>query len=543
MTMIRYFRTYALAWVLAAVLGGCIKNDIPYPVVECRIDSIAAEGLSGEPAIDYSARRVTLPLLETTDICNVRITGVSVTDGAEESVQITGVHDLRSPLYVTLSLYQDYPWEIVAEQNISRTFTVDGQVGATEWNLVERTARVYVGFEDMTSVNIRSLKLGPAGITLMSCTDEKDFNDSNLGILRDFTSPRRIDVTCHGRTEAWYLSVEYTDVKVALTQVDGWVRTAWLYAEGLSGSRFGFRYREYDAPGWTEVPEEDIKVDGGSFSARLRGLQPSSRYEVVATSGDDESAVTVFTTEAELPLPNGGFEDWSQPGSIVYPYLSEDSAFWDTGNKGAAMVKKTITEASTDTPPGSPGRYSAALTSTFASLAGVGKFAAGNIFVGTYAETVGTNGKVNFGRPFTSRPVALRGWVKFSRGLIDQIDRQPRGMNLTHKDYDQGSIYIALGTWTAAGYGGTAQSPVQIYTLEESTYFDKNSEDVVGYGEWMLTENIDDWKQFTIPIVYKATNIVPTHLIIVCSASRWGDYFTGSTHNRMWLDDFELVWE
>ncbi len=60
--------------ILALVLAGCIENDIPYPLVECTIEEIAAEGLSGAPAIDLAARRVVLPLEETTDIQAVEIT-------------------------------------------------------------------------------------------------------------------------------------------------------------------------------------------------------------------------------------------------------------------------------------------------------------------------------------------------------------------------------------------------------------------------------------------------------------------------------------
>lgn len=526
-----------------AVAAGCIENDIPYPVVECLIESIEAEGLAGSAAIDYTSRRVVLPLLETTDIRNVGITDVTLTEGAEPSVELIGRHDLRNPLYVTLSLYQSYQWSIEASQSIERYFTVEGQVGATEWNVADRTAKVLVGFDDLTDVNITSLKLGPAGITHMSCTDVADFNDSNLYLLRDFTSPRRIDVTFHDRTETWYLTVEHTDLKVSFTRADGWARMAWFYGEGLSGTDLGFRYRTAGSDEWIVVPSSDVTIDGGSFSARVRGLEPQTAYEAVAYSDNDESAVVSFTTEPVLPLPNGGFEEWSQPGSIIYPYLSEQTAFWDTGNKGSATVNETVTESSTDIRPGSAGRYSAALTSKFANFMGVGKFAAGNIFVGTYAETVGTNGKVNFGRPFTSHPVALSGWLKFENGTIDRIGEQPHGMNLTSADYDEGSIYIALGTWSAAEYGGTAESPVQVYTKEKSTLFDKNGKDVLGYGELMLTEKVGDWMHFRIEIEWRDTHTAPTHLVIVCSSSRWGDYFTGSTKNRMWLDDLELEWE
>ncbi|MDE6857470.1 MAG: PCMD domain-containing protein [Alistipes sp.] len=535
--------TYAAALLATAPMHSCIENDIPYPVVECRIESIAAEGLAGAPSIDYNRGRVTLPLLETTDIRNVEITDVEITEDAVASRELKGRFDLRAPLYVTLSLYQDYQWSIEAEQTIERYFTVEGQIGSAEWNIADRTATVYVGFEDRSDITITSLKLGPEGITSMSCTDIPDFNDSNLTLLRDFTTPRRIDVTCHGRTETWYIAVEYTDVKVNFTGIDGWARSAWLYAEGLSGSELGFRYRRAGSEEWTTADPASITVDGGAFRARIRGLEPESEYEAVAYSDDDISAVERFRTEAELPLPNCGFEEWSMPGKIVYPYLSEQSAYWDSGNKGSSTVNETICEGSPDIRPGSDGKTSAYLCSKFASVVGIGKFAAGNIFVGTYHETVGTNGKVNFGRPFASRPSALSGWVKYTQGKIDRIDRQPDGMTLTTEDFDQGSIYVALGTWTAAEYGGTDQSPVQVFTKEPSTYFDKNAKDVVAYGELMLNETVGEWRRFTIELDYTTTSVVPTHLIIVCSASRWGDYFTGSTQSRMWLDDFELVWD
>ncbi|MDE5906083.1 MAG: hypothetical protein K2G66_00380, partial [Alistipes sp.] len=231
-------------YILALALAGCIENDIPYPVVECAIESIEAEGLSGDPTIDASARKVILPLEETTDIQAVKITACTITERAEASKEIVGEHDLRSPLYVTLSIYQDYPWTIEAQQTIPRAFTVAGQIGSTVWDLANSTAKAYVGFEDLSHVEIMNLKLGPQGITHMSCTDVEDFNETNLYLLTDFTTSRRVDVTYHNRPEQWYLAVEYTDIKVSFTQVAPWTHSAWLYADGLSGTTLGFRYRE-----------------------------------------------------------------------------------------------------------------------------------------------------------------------------------------------------------------------------------------------------------------------------------------------------------
>ena len=535
--------------LLASALTACIKNDIPYPVVECTVERIAAEGLAGEPAIDFAARKVTLPLEETTDIRAVEITECKITDEAEVTdsdgniVELVGRHNLTAPLHVNLSIYQDYPWTIEAQQTIPRIFTVEGQVGATQWNLESRTAKAYVGFEDMSQVRVTALKLGPRDITTMTYIDGVVLNDTNLDLLNFSNADPRIDVICHGDSEEWHLSVEYTDVKVTFASIAPWTHSAWLRADGLSGTKLGFRYREEGAGEWLEVPEASVTVEGGSFSAQVRGLQPQTRYEAVAYSNDDLSTTEIFTTEAALPLPNAGFEEWSQPGKILYPYAEGAAPFWDSGNKGSATVNKTICEGRPEPRPGSEGKYAAYLESTFASVAGIGKFAAGNIFVGTYAETIGTNGKINFGRPFATHPIALRCWVKYIQGRIDQIDKVPPGTGLTKGDPDVGTIYIVMGTWTAAEYGGTDESPLQVYTKETSTFFNKDGKDVVGYGELLLNETVGEWRQITIPIEWRDTQSVPTHLMIVCSASKYGDYFTGSTQSRMWLDDFELVYD
>ena len=58
-----------------------------------------------------------------------------------------------------------------------------------------------------------------------------------------------------------------------------------------------------------------------------------------------------------------------------------------------------------------------------------------------------------------------------------------------------------------------------------------------------MVENIDEWTEFTIPIEYTSTDRVPTHILIVCSSSRWGDYFTGCDKSELWVDDFELIYD
>ena len=537
------FRLYIsiVFFAVAMLLGGCIKNDLPYPVVEMQIKALSAEGLIGEPLIDESNRSVTLTLAEQTDIENVNITAVEYSENATASMSLVGTHDLRAPLHLTLSLYQDYEWTIQAEQTIERYFTVEGQIGATEWDLSARTATAYVGFDDRSNVKVKSLKLAAADIATYKWSDGIDPNN--------FNSVRYVYVTCHGRTERWSLYVKKTDVVVSITQADGWGKVMWLYGEGLSGTDLGFRYRKVGDREWIDVT--DVEVDGGSFKAKVSGLTTNSEYEVVAYSDENISASQTVKTEGILPLENGNFEKWETLKKIVCPYYTEEDAFWGTGNPGAAMVGATVTDKSEDVRPGSSGQYSARLESTFANLAGIGKFAAGNLFVGKYVATVGTNGVVGFGRPFTARPTALKVWVKYNCGAVDKIGSLPAGSTLQVGDNDTGSILIALGTWTPEEYGvdatgqvqGTDQYPVIVDTRDKSTFFNPSSAGVVAYGELKLTQSIAQWQEFTIDLNYNTTSVVPTHIVIVCSASFLGDYFTGSTQSVMWLDDMELVYE
>ena len=76
-----------------------------------------------------------------------------------------------------------------------------------------------------------------------------------------------------------------------------------------------------------------------------------------------------------------------------------------------------------------------------------------------------------------------------------------------------------------------------------STVFDKNAEAVIGYGELLLGESVSEWTEFTINIEYRRFDVEPTHILIVCTSSMYGDYFIGSENSKMWIDDFKLLYD
>lgn len=523
------------AIIALCVATGCIKNDIPYPVVKLDIISLEADGLKSQPIIDNTAHSVKLTLEETTDIRNVNVTAIEMTEGAVSNIAFPGVFDLRTPLYVELSMYQTFEWCISAEQTIERHFRVEGQIGESVIDAKHLIATAYVPMDhDLNNVIITDLKLGPKDITTYS---------KELSELTNFdNSVRYITVSYHNDIhEDWTLCIEPKEVEVEFSAVDAWAKRIWLYADGRNGADLGFKYRRTGDEEWTTV--EEVTINGGSFKAYIDNLEPLTSYDVIAYANEHTTDVVTVTTEDTFTLINGGFEEWTTIKGIVCPYAEGSAPFWGTGNDGAAIASTTLTEPTEDVRPGSTGKYAASLQSKKAAVMGLGKFAAGNIFLGEFGGLQGFDGRVNFGRTCSARPVALHGWVKYNCGIIDEFGKTPSSRpDLEKGDSDEGQIMIAVGNWTAEEYGGSADCPVMVSTKDESTFFNRNGKDVIGSGELVLTESTDGWMEFTLPLEYRSTSEIPTHIIIVFSGSRFGDYFTGSTQSLMLVDDVELIY-
>ncbi len=189
---------------------------------------------------------------------------------------------------------------------------------------------------------------------------------------------------------------------------------------------------------------------------------------------------------------------------------------------------------------------SAKLESKFASVFGIGKFAAGNLFAGEYVRTDGTDGVLSFGKPFAEfsdgkqvdvRPTALRVFVNY-RPKPGVNKKGANSSYIAEGQLDQAQIYVALTT-----------APVEIKTkASERKLFNTEDEEVLAYGQATLAENYGpdgQLKELIIPIEYfeRSNGVLPTHLVIVCSASKYGDFFSGGVGSTMYLDDFELIYE
>jgi len=321
-----------------------------------------------------------------------------------------------------------------------------------------------------------------------------------------------------------------------------------LTQEGATNIMFNYRKRGVQA--WTQAAPTSSQARSTEYTLELTGLEPSTDYEYTLSCTTAEGAefmssdIKSFTTASTPQLENAGFEDWQVSKAPYLIYADGGAMFWDSGNHGSATMRKNVTVPDTSVKHG--GERSIKLESQFVGIGSIGKFAAGNVFIGKYLATAGTDGILGWGRPFTGRPTALKGYVKYTPGTIEYTDT--RAPEYVKGDMDKGILYVALLD------GSKAQSaekddpaeyfeyPVVVKT-KSSKLFDKNGSDVIAYGEIVFSEATagDGMVEFTVPLEYYRTDIIPTYIVCTASASKGGDYFCGGS-SVMYLDDLELIY-
>lgn len=511
------------------LLAACIQNDLPYPTVKLYITGMTVEGQVGSAVISNEERKVTLELEETVNPRQVKVQTLEITEGGTASIGPDSIVDLTKPLQVTLSLYQDYVWTIEANQTIARTFTVTGQVGQAKFYPETREASVNIPREKgLGIIEVTSLKLGPEGSTQNGVTGVPALQWEKKG---GFATTKVQVQYSDFIDEEWTLYVNLSDITVGVNSVDAWTNVAWVHGFGHDGGDNGCEYKKEGDTDWTRVDASELTHDGGDFTARIIHLQANTNYVCRAYSGEEYGSEVSFTTGEEATVPNMGFENWHQDGKVICPWKEGDNRFWDTGNWGSAGMlgeKYNITTPVEDIYSGSTGVFAAKLNSR--SIAGI--LAAGNLFIGEFKERDNTNGILGFGREFSARPTKLKGYFKYTVAAIDNTDD-------AHKDLmgkpDTCIVWIALGDWS---------EPVEIRTNpKNSKYFDKNDPNVIAYGEMNCGETVSAYKDFEIELDYRSTSRVPKYLLIVCSASKYGDYFTGGAGSTMWVDDFSFEYD
>lgn len=534
-----------------SLLASCaIENDIPYPQITGSITAFEVEGQRGPEdnegttaaVIDANARTVTVYVNDSVDVRELKITRLALDprdaallvdsalcDDAEhfpfehfaslDSIPVSSNTrvDFSNPVNMTVRTYQDYVWKVEVEQIIKRTVDVD-RMNSVVLDANSRNVIIYVASDvDLSNVQINRLDLGG------------EFGDvrPNPADVHDFTSSQQFyaKLAWEETWTSWNVFVYHSDgsgddSSSSSGETFAMVTSATVSGTCTSGSNVEVEYKEQSASDWQRVT---ATVSSTTYTARLTGLKGSTTYTYRPVINGTAGAEKTFTTAAEQQLENGSFEQWSNDGDIAIPNAA-GGTFWGTGNPGAASFIGNLTTQTNDAVSGTAAR----LESKWAVI----KLGAGNLFTGDFSLD-GTHGKLNFGRPFTSFPTALRLYYKYTPTTIDRIGDD--SLESLRGKSDTCHIYVALSD---------KSEPYVIRTRpSERQLFNKNDANIIAYGEFLSAATQSSYKQITIPLDYRATNRTPKYIVIVCAASKYGDYYTGGAGSTLFIDEMELVYE
>lgn len=410
--------------------------------------------------------------------------------------------------------------------------------------------------------------VGPLTLTLAVLTDNNKLHTQNYTIkptnrevqARDhfiinfkvptYGSMDGITITADDETKNYTIDFpvyRYPRTTLQVETANAWSNFAYVQGTAVSANntpfdaaQMKFRYKQKDASTWMEVSATASGTTEGTstYNATLRNLSPNTEYEYqLAYNAEYTSDAVSFTTETQSKggtAFNWSFDDWSKSGKHYYASASasEETRIWDSGNEGAntlGEVNPTRPEE-TDVVRGKAARLGSTLAAN--------QFAAGSLFTGDFgkASLNPLGAKLDFGRPFTERPSQLTGYFKYNPGAIDKI-KTDKVSAVAKGDRDICSIYIALLDWAG---------PFPVSTGDNVFFNPETTEGVIAYGELPAEKcspaSMDSYEQFTIDLKYRDLTKKPTYILVVCSSSKYGDYFTGSTSSVLLLDEFDLIY-
>lgn len=374
-----------------------------------------------------------------------------------------------------------------------------------------------------------------------------NFKVADEGYLGDGTNSG-IEVEVDESTNTYTFTFEVprkASISLVTRAANAWSNFAMLNAgitaktEAFKNSGLVMQWRKAGETEWTEIANSELTVDAtDNVTTTLKGLTPETTYECRLRYVDGETEIVsdpvTFTTEKQIPLYNGGFENWWMDGNVAYAN-EQGVSYWDTSNKGAASFGGSNTSQETSIVHG--GSSAAKLESKYIVI----KFAAASLYTGSFGALIGTSGAwLNWGVEHVSRPTALKGYMQYAPANIASSGNQGYSDSAPAEAPGRGEPDVC------GMYCALLSESLVVDNTDMSTLPDWETDPrVIAYGSLKDEQNVNtngQWQEVNIPLVYRDLNRKPTHILVVFSASKYGDYFHGGKGSLLYVDDFELVY-
>ena len=336
-------------------------------------------------------------------------------------------------------------------------------------------------------------------------------------------------------TENAYNEVNYNLSVISPIDAQAVSAKAWAEFAMLKGRWFAstmpagvrIQYKKVSESVWHETSASDyVLYDNAAKTvyAEVYGLTPNTAYVFRTVSDKDEDTGEIaFTTGSALTIPNLSFDSWYKDGSAWIPNASSSNYVWDSANPGTANIAgNPTTPEESDVVSGKAARLTA--------LVAYGQLAAGNIYTGKFGAVAGLGAKLKWGYAFTSKPIALRGWMKYTPATINKSKAPYTSLN---GQIDQCSIKMYLTDWSAQ------------FDIDTSNkqFLAEDDASIIASGALYSNVTNSGYVQFTIPFEYRDLTRTPSYIVIMASSCRYADYFTGGEGSTLLVDEFELIYD
>ena len=235
-------------------------------------------------------------------------------------------------------------------------------------------------------------------------------------------------------------------------------------------------------------------------------------------------------------INNGDFETWTFDGVNMPNYFNSfQTADGSYASYGYDSSNRQV-QRSTDTRPGSAGKYSCHIWSRLVEVkilfVTVKANAQGNLTTGrVHAGATSADGKNNYNysdrdgsntlngfknpcaMPFTGKPDSLVTWVKFTPDGTDTANPYAKISAYIHSDYD----FID-------GYAQTSDQQYVVASAINKT----------------ITKTNGQWKRISIPFKYTNNGAQPKYLLLSIATNAVAG--KGGTGDHMYIDDITLVY-
>ena len=330
-----------------------------------------------------------------------------------------------------------------------------------------------------------------------------------------------------------------------ITSVNAWAKFVVVKGKYYTASAPAGLAVEYmtGSSSWTSenILLQEVNPANKTFKVMICKLAENTTYSFRAlTSKDGVLAGTLSgKTESVVTIPNMNFDQWGT-SSVQYPYTGKNNGVWDTANEGLSSVGtlNITTQETSDVVKGSAVR----MESDYVTIVIISKFAAGNIYTGDFVNvtTSPQGAQLNWGIKFNGRPVALKGYYKYTPAAINYTDN---AHSYLKGAMDKCQIQVALADGTTCS---TNNSNYYYYVDTGNNLFvdfSNANKTLIAHNKLESDEKVTSYRAFTLPMGYRDVTKVPTYAIVTCCSSYLGDYFTGGEGSVMLADEFEFVYD